>query len=73
VVLQLGALGEALTTPSREKKQNKMFENYSQARCFLWRQNNLAVKYCPTIQVAGACEYGNKLSGCSIKCGEFLD
>jgi hypothetical protein len=24
-------------------------------------------------QVAGACEYGNELSGCSIKCGEFLD
>ena len=23
-------------------------------------------------QVAGACEYGNELSG-SIKCGEFLD
>ena len=23
--------------------------------------------------VAGACEYGNELSGCSIKCGEFLD
>jgi hypothetical protein len=21
----------------------------------------------------GACEYGNELSGCSIKCGEFLD
>ena len=24
-------------------------------------------------QVAGACEYGNELLGCSIKCGEFLD
>jgi hypothetical protein len=24
------------------------------------------------IRVAGACEYGNELSG-SIKCGEFLD
>ena len=24
-------------------------------------------------QLAGACEYGNELSGCSIKCGEFLD
>ena len=24
------------------------------------------------VQVAGACEYGNELSG-SIKCGEFLD
>ena len=24
-------------------------------------------------QVAGACEYGNELWGCSIKCGEFLD
>ena len=24
-------------------------------------------------QVAGASEYGNELSGCSIKCGEFLD
>ena len=24
-------------------------------------------------QVAGSCEYGNELSGCSIKCGEFLD
>ena len=24
-------------------------------------------------QVAGACEYGDELSGCSIKCGEFLD
>ena len=23
--------------------------------------------------MAGACEYGNELSGCSIKCGEFLD
>ena len=24
-------------------------------------------------KLAGACEYGNELSGCSIKCGEFLD
>ena len=24
-------------------------------------------------KVAGACEYGNELSGCSIKCGESLD
>ena len=24
-------------------------------------------------QVAGACEYGNEVSGCSMKCGEFLD
>ena len=23
--------------------------------------------------MAGACEYGNELSGCSIKCGGFLD
>ena len=24
-------------------------------------------------RLAGACEYGNEISGCSIKCGEFLD
>ena len=24
-------------------------------------------------QVAGTCECGNEPSGCSIKCGEFLD
>jgi hypothetical protein len=25
------------------------------------------------VDLVGACEYGNALSGCSIKCGEFLD
>jgi hypothetical protein len=24
-------------------------------------------------QVAGDCEYGDELWGCSIKCGEFVD
>ena len=35
-------LGEVLTTPPREK-QTVM--KYSQARCFLWRQNNTEVKH----------------------------
>ena len=51
-------VGRGAKNPPREKK---IVTNYSWARCFLWRQ-----------QLAGACEYGNELSG-SIKCGEFLD
>ena len=38
-------VGEALTTPPREKQHVK---KYSSARCFLWRQNYAEVKYSPT-------------------------
>jgi hypothetical protein len=37
-----GGLGEAPRTPNREKQNIK---KYSQARCFIWRQNNPEVKY----------------------------
>jgi hypothetical protein len=37
------------------------------------RTQNLPNKNQKSDHFAGACEYGNELSGCSIKCGEFLD
>jgi len=36
VVLQLGGLGEVLTTPPRE---NPLLRNVHKAKFFLWRQN----------------------------------
>jgi len=51
VVLQLGGLGEVLTTPPREKT---LLRNIHKARCFLWRQSNPEVNYPPTRISGGA-------------------